>query len=189
MQRKCKNTATLKLQNSYIELISKIPEENLTITDICKSASVSRTSFYNNFDNLNSVIEDLENAHLEELRFINIDFFREDFEKYTGFDRIDYFDKTLNYINNNCVDFRALLSRKSSRFRNNLKTIIKNDFEKKYKYTHSSIANMDLKLEMIASAILGSYEYWVNNNKHISINEISSIFKPLCSDFIRIDRR
>ena len=46
-----------KLKNALKELLKTKPYEKITVTELCKQASVSRRTFYNNFVNIDTIVD------------------------------------------------------------------------------------------------------------------------------------
>lgn len=48
-----------RIQEALLALMAEKPLEKITITEICRAANVSRTTYYRSYDSLESVVEDI----------------------------------------------------------------------------------------------------------------------------------
>lgn len=64
MRQSCKRD----IQRAVIELLDEEPLEHITVTQVTKRASVSRTSYYRHYDSLHSVIYDYFDDLADELK-------------------------------------------------------------------------------------------------------------------------
>lgn len=171
------------IQETFIELYSIEIFSKISVKNICTDLHISRTTFYKYYDDLYAVLEDIEDNLIMQLKLINKNFYKDEFSKYRHCELYD----TLNFIKANSKYFKTLLSAgKGGQFIYKWKKIIKYDFNKKYETEQIHIKNKELVLEMIASAIIGVYTYWLFNIDKISIDDVaeealSRIFK----DFIK----
>lgn len=174
-----------KIQYAFMELYSSMEIHKISIQMICKKVGIARTTFYNYYFDIYELLESIEDEFIEHLKSLNRTFEHFDFRIYKEPSKqpFNYFYVTFEYIKENGFYFRALLS-KNGQFIYKWKKIIKDDFRKKYNYEKISLNNMELVLEMIASGVIGSYTYWVNNLNDITIPEISEVLFKLCKDFI-----
>lgn len=48
-----------RIQEALLDLLAEKPLEKITVTEICRGAQVSRTTYYRSYDSLESVVEDI----------------------------------------------------------------------------------------------------------------------------------
>jgi len=180
------DTTRRRIQDAFIEAYASRTFDKLSVRQLCSDLGFSRTTFYKYYDDLYAVLGDIEDRLVGDLKAINRTFYRTDFHKYKDGQPFDYFYETLNYIKDNGKYFKVLLSAgKGGQFIFKWKRIIKDDFRKKYQQEQIVIKNLELVLEMIASAVIGAYAYWLFNLDKITVPDIcDEVLLKLSSGFI-----
>ncbi|HAL73815.1 MAG TPA: hypothetical protein DCM45_01830 [Clostridiales bacterium] len=180
------DTTRRRIQEAFIEAYASNTFDKLSVRQLCAGLGLSRTTFYKYYDDLYEVLGEIEDRLVSDLKAINRTFYRADFHKYKDGQPFDYFYDTLNYIKENGKYFKVLLSAgKGGQFMFKWKRIIKDDFRKKYQQEQIVIKNLELVLEMIASAAIGAYAYWLFNLDIITVQDVcNDVLLKLSSDFI-----
>ncbi len=176
---------SLKIQDTFIRLYEKKEIHTISVKALCAEVGIPRTSFYNYYSDIYDVLESIENQIISDLKYINRDFYRQDFRNCKK-EEFAYFLPTLHYIRDHIFWFRVLMNKsQSGQFIYKWKKIIKEDFSDKYHKDDISLGNEDMMLEMISSGCMGIYTYWVNNPESVSIETlIQEALFYLCHDFI-----
>ena len=175
-----------RIQDAFIESYADRTFDKLSVRQLCADLKISRTTFYKYYDDLYAVLGEIEDRLVSDLKAINRSFYRIDFHKYRDGQPFDYFYETLDYIKDNGKYFKVLLSAgKGGQFIFKWKRIIKDDFRKKYEQEHIVLKNLELVLEMIASAAIGAYAYWLFNLDKITVKDVcDEVLLKLSRDFI-----
>ncbi len=185
MAESTKKDARKIIKTKFVDLLYDRPITHIRVSDLCSESRLSRTSFYNYYESIHSILNEMSTDHLSRLKSINSDFFCADFKKYTNSRCVDFFDETLSYIKNNKNEFKVLLSNNAGNsFLNGWKNIIRYDLIKKVNHEKIELKNEDLFVEMLSTAALGCYCYWMDNYEHVSIEDIRSNFHQLSQGFI-----
>ncbi len=174
-----------KIRTAFMELYRELQPHEITVKMICGKANLARTSFYNYYSDVYDVLESIEDELISDLKEINRSFAFQNFHNCEKGD-FHYFFTTLDYIKERQTWFRALLNKsKDGTFIYKWKKIIRHDFAQKYHQERITLENEALVLEMIASAVIGVYMYWVNNLHHVTKEDINrEVLYRLCQDFM-----
>lgn len=175
----------LAIQDAFMRLYAHDQVHEITVKRLCEEVGLARTAFYYYFSDIYDVLESIEDKLIGDLKEINQDFFAQDFYQITK-DQFVYFFDTLRYIKENRSWFKTLLNRsRDGQFIYKWKKIINQDFSRKYHRDKIVPENEPMVLEMISSACIGAYTYWVNHLDDISMEEVAKeVLYRLCRDFI-----
>ena len=91
------------LKSALIELMQEKPFRQITIKELCERADLNRTTFYLHYNDQQGVLSDIETELMEKTTH----FLSESNNNYSSIELIEDF---LNYIGNNRVMFRTLLT-------------------------------------------------------------------------------
>lgn len=184
------DTIVKKIQDTFILCFQKKELHEITVKEICEHAEIPRTSFYHYFSDVYEVLESIEDLLVLGCKERNASFVTYVFEK-KEYGKRGHFRETLLFIEANAQWFRTLLNKgKDGLFIYKWKKVIKEDFQKKFKYEKIYIPEEELVLEMIASGCIGAYTYWVNNLDSVPIEVVErEVLDRLCQDFFKEKKR
>lgn len=169
----CTNETKMAIQTAFLTLYKRKDFQRITVKELCAEIPIARTTFYSYYQNSSEVIEDIENCIITDLLYINSSFRDLDI---VDDDSLDFFKDTLEYISTRQDVFLALLIKQPDvSFINKWKNCIKYNFYERYLRNKSNAINVELAMEMIASAALGSYIYWVGNTDNIETKEVNKL--------------
>lgn len=173
-----------KILNEFMKLYAKKHLHEITVKELSERVGIARTAFYNYYADIYEVLESIEDMLIFQLKEMNRSFYLMDLKDNnikTGF-----FEQTLQFIRENADWFRILLDKgRDGQFIYKWKNIIKEDFALKFSYENLVFKDENLILEMIASAAIGMYMYWVNNLEKVSPQDMEqeAIYR-LCRGFL-----
>ncbi|WP_304332500.1 TetR/AcrR family transcriptional regulator [Brachyspira innocens] len=109
------------LKESLLELLKSNSLKDISVTEICEHALVNRVTFYDHFNNkeelLNSIIDDIKEDIIKELRKDNSIYdFKKNYRKILE-KVINYFDDNRQYFNVSLIDSNNTLLFVSSLYR------------------------------------------------------------------------
>lgn len=170
------NDTKMKIKESFLELYKVRDFQKITIKDICEKAYVARTTFYHYYQNTVEVIEEIEDSVISKLIDINNDILKIDIKNLKS---VEFFEKTIDYIDKNFELFYMFLVKQPNiRFIDKWKKAIKYHFYDKCLQGNCKI-DIELVIEMVASAAIGGYTYWISNKDKVkkeNANEIIFMF-------------
>jgi len=143
--------------------------ENITVKNICINTPVARTTFYSYYQNTDELKNEIEDDLIEGL--VNVarelsggNLSEMDFETFEL--------NTMEYLRSNWDLFVAFMIKQPNlRFEDKWKNAIKKHFSQRYpglKHT----PNYGLITEVMASAVMGGYRYWMQNPNQMKDEEI-----------------
>ena len=86
-----------KIQKVFIELYAKENFNKISVKNVCSKSNISRTTFYNYYDDLYEVLGNIEDKLIFQLKEINQSFDKQDFKRYRVLP-FDFFYDTLLFI-------------------------------------------------------------------------------------------
>ena len=170
------NMTKIKIKEAFLELYKIKNFQRITVKDIYQKAYVAKTTFYHYYKNIVEVIEEIEDEVINKLILINDDILNADIKDLKS---MEFFEKTINYIDKNFNLFYLFLVKQPNiKFIDKWKKGIKYHFYDECSKENCNI-NIELAIEMIASAAISDYTYWISNKdkvKRESSNEIICMF-------------
>lgn len=131
---------------------------------------MARTTFYNYYQNTIEIRSEIENEIINGFLLIYKEFSDTDFSKFKIGETVPILEETLFYIKSNFKIFKAFLGKYPNYvFISKWKKIIKDSFRKIWSKEKIEFSNVELMLEMTASAIIGAYTYWLEHENEIEI--------------------
>ncbi|MBR1530763.1 MAG: TetR/AcrR family transcriptional regulator [Eubacterium sp.] len=160
------------IKKQFLELYKKEDFAKISVKELCASTPVARTTFYSYYNNTDDVRLEIENELIDGIMEIT------DTSKSGSLpeeEMLPLLTSIQNYIKGNWSRFCVLLvTQPSQRFINRWKTCIKLNFKNRYP-EKQRINNYDLIAEMVASATVGAYAYWMQNPEKVSTEDIKKL--------------
>lgn len=166
------------IKESLLELLKSNSLKDISVTEICEHAFVNRVTFYDHFSNkeqlLNSIIEDIKEDIIKELKKDNsiYDFnknYRKILEKV-----INYFDNNKNYFNVSLIDHNNTLLFVSSLHKIFIEYLGET-------ITSDNIENTKIMSQFFSGALVSVIFYWIRYDNKISkedlLNNICSLIE------------
>lgn len=146
-------SAEISLQKAFLDLNKKKPRMSISVTELCKAASVARTTFYSLYKNTDNLLSQIEDILIRDLLKVNRH----------GTSAQDYASNVLSFIEKYKTPLHVLLvDEPDARFMRKWK-----DAVKFHLYERTSENNApeyrDLALEMVASMGLGAYVWYLDH--------------------------
>lgn len=171
------------IKDAFMRLYARKQLHGISVKEICAETGIARTTFYNYYFDIYELLESIEAELIDGLKGLNKGFASQAFQGMTA-DRFHFFDATFDYIQEHMLWFKVLLDR-DSQFTWRWKKIIKDDFRSKFRSDRFYMQSEDITLEVISSATIAIFTYWVNTDtetpKETIIREV--VF-PFIHEFI-----
>ena len=123
--RRIRKTLTT-LKSSLLVLLSKKKLAEVTVSELCETADINRTTFYAHYQTVRDLYEEIEKDELEELKKI--------MEPDSSHTYNDLYAAIVEHIYNNQLLYKTLFSTKSDFFFNSIMKELKSTFENIWKY-------------------------------------------------------
>ena len=160
------------IKQAFIKLYNLKPYEKINIKELCLEAPVARTTFYEYYENLGDLKAEIEDDLIDGI----LDMAK---EKSNGnlenIDLEDYFGAVLAYIKGNWdVNYAFLVKQPNFAYISKWKEAIKYHFKLRFP-SKTGIPNYGLIADVIASAVIGAYTYWMQHPDEMDAEKINEI--------------
>ena len=157
------------LREAFVTLLKTKPLNDITVAELCRTANIDRRTFYNHYNNVNEIIDEIDGIaeHIlsEAVHGIPINT-KEFFDQFTKImlTNMDYYevivreDRSFAALEARC---KKLLS----------KALIE------YYTVHSSVDPLHLEYmaEYCASGIMSVYTHWIRHGRKLPVEELSQL--------------
>ena len=164
------------IRHMFIEQLQTKGIDAIRISDLCKNAKVSKSNFYNYYDDKYAVLEEIENELLKGVAELNKNAAFVSLKNHKKGEPFPLFYETAEYIHMNGIYFKALLGPNGDpSFIFRWKKQMKADIRANIVAEANPVYDPDILTELIASAIVGLYTFWLYEKPALSSQEISEI--------------
>ena len=155
-----------KIEKIFIQLIQRYEINEITVSDICKLASINRTTFYANYLDIYDLADKIKDSMFDNI----LDLYKEEVIK--GEHSYDYL-KLFKNIKDNQIYYKTMLK-------------LKMDFSKYYDYSlendealkfFGTTKNIDYHIEYFKAGMNAIISKWLKNGCEESPEEINEIIK------------
>lgn len=175
------------IKERFIVLYEKKGVEKITVSEICQACGVSRSTFYQHFDDKYNLLENIENDILRDLKNLNLTMPNIKIKNTDA--AMPLWEETATYISNNRHYIRPLIcSHGDALFVHKWKSLIREEIKRRL-VTDKVEGNLDMISYVMATASIGLYEYWFQYEPELSPRRIAEIGTQLLySSFYRFSR-
>jgi len=166
------NDTKQAMYTAFISLYREYSFDQISVKKLCMQAPVARTTFYSYYNNLSELKDEIENELIGGIL---------DIAKHSIDDSPDkanmssFFTKTLNYIKLHWDEnYAFLIAQPNISYIKKWKDAIKYHLALRF-HGRESMTNYGLILEVIASAIIGAYAYWMEHPDEVDIPKLTDI--------------
>lgn len=176
------NTAK-KMDKALISLLEHKPFEYITVSEICKTAGVNRSTFYLHYENTIDLLNETARFLLDDfVSYFNIDTkniankIRESSLDELVFISDEYLHPYLSYISENQCVFRTVLSHSSSfGFNEIFQRLYENIFNPVLERFNYPLSNRKYAMMFYLNGITAIVTEWLKDGCEKSIKEVSQI--------------
>lgn len=167
------------IKEAMIELLDKKPLEKISVTEICKSADVNRSTFYAYYEDVGSLMLELEDDVLSYMTA-----YSDSFNEYSDKRMIEAFEEFFNYVKENEKLFRVLVVQRNS---NNFNHRLLNTIMEKYKNSQEWKEEVSERYTYIysVSGMIGILIEWINGGFSISPKKLADMVWQMCVKALR----
>jgi len=167
------------IRMALVNLLTHKDLENITITEIAKEADVNRKTFYNNYENVFEVIEEIENdivqAFNEVLAKINLeDYLKQPlkiFESLTSIIQKD-FNFYSDLVQAQKVGGINLITKITETLKERVKTSLPGEL-------FQDTFTMEFSIDYIITGMMEGYKEWLQNPKEISLEKLAQTMSTI----------
>ncbi|MCY7190914.1 TetR/AcrR family transcriptional regulator [Streptococcus gallolyticus] len=171
------------IQQTFVRQYAQKDYAMMTIKDLCAAVPIARTTFYTYYDNLDDLKTEIEDNLIMGLLNVVNEIADGDIEKMIF---AEFLDATQCYIQAHWDTFDTFLIRQPNlRFIDKWKAAIKQNFKKRYP-DKISLPNYDLIAEMLASATISAYSYWMQNPSKVNTEEMKKLITQALESIVKL---
>ena len=157
------------MKNALLELLENAPIDKISVTDICKTADVNRSTFYAYYQEPADVLRDIEEDALEQIPAL-----QETKEYYTANELLDIFEEYFQYLKEHQPLFRLLIARSGSDdFNRRLVTAILKKYKKPCMAENPLLVRYGSVFSI--SGVVGILKSWIEEDFPVSPRKFSEI--------------
>ena len=158
------------IKDAYLELLETHPSEKISVTDICKTADVNRSTFYLYYEDTVTLRKDIENDVLEQIP----DLSDAPETVASGDEFVAVLERFFSYIQENQRMFRILILQSDNRAFN--RRLIEAVLEK-YRSEQTEANPLLAKYEyvFIVSGVIGMLGSWIEDGFPIGVKRFSEL--------------
>ncbi len=166
------------IQAAFIALYRKQPFDKIAVKELCVQTPVARTTFYEYYDNLESLKAEIEDELIGGILDIAKATAAGDF---TGMELNLFLSRTLDYIKSHWEEnYAFLVSQPNLAYIAKWKGAVKYHFNLRFP-EKGSATNHGLIMEVIASAVIGAYTYWMEHPDEVDTQKLADISVQMLS--------
>lgn len=171
------------IQKSFMRLYAQKAYATITIKELCEDVPIARTTFYTYYDNLDELKTEIEDELIWGLKQVTTNISGGDIEQMHF---PTFLDAIQEYIQSHWEQFEIfLLSQPNLRFIDKWKAAIKQNFKKRYP-DKVQLPNYDLIAEVLASATISAYRYWMQHPKTVNTTDMKALITKTLETTIAI---
>ena len=171
------------IKAAFMKLYQSKEFSRISVSELCTATPVARTTFYSYYDNTDSVRAEIEDELIQGLMNIVV---RNTHGTLSEADMIKILDEIEFFIKEHWSVFHAfMITQPDLRFVGKWKNSIKLNFRRRYP-EKITIKNYDLIAEMVASAVIGAYTFWLSSPERVSTKDLKAIIFDVMDSIIEI---
>lgn len=177
------NQTKKSIHIAFMELYDRQDYEKITVKELCANTPIARTTFYSYYNNIDDVKNEIEDSMINDLLEVTKKISQGDI---LNMDFMKFLDATQVYIEANREwIYEFLVKQVNYRFIDKWKSAICENFKKRYpeKQNHR---NYELISEVIASATIGAYTYWMRFPDKVEKEDMKEIINQTLDAVVQI---
>ena len=177
IQKQHLTASQVAMQSALLELSRNKKIYEINVKELCQKAAVARSTFYAYYQNIDDLLIEIENQLLYILIQNNEKIMKREYQSKEDF---LFYKETIQFVEENEKVFKLFwIEQPNYRFIKKWKQAIKYHLFQRKDY----VSKNDFMLEVIASATISAYSYWLENPQSINYEEVSEIISKVLSTF------
>lgn len=172
------NTTKRAIYDAFIALCRKKSVDRISVKELCVQTTVARTTFYEYYDNLGTLKAEIENDLIGGI----LEIAKATAEgNFVEMDLNVFFSRTLDYIKSHWEEnYAFLVAQPNLAYIAKWKDAIKYHFRLRFP-EKAAVPNHGLIMEVIASAVIGAYTYWMEHPDEVDTQKLADISVQMLS--------
>lgn len=154
------------LREGFVTLLRTKPLNDITVAELCRTANVDRRTFYNHYNNVNEIVEEIDAIAAQ----ILVDAVRD-----IPVNTIEFFDELTKIMITNLDYYEVIVSDRSFYdLEYHCKKMLREALIEYYS-VHSTLDPLHLEYmaEYAASGIMSVYTHWIRHGRKLPVEELS----------------
>lgn len=172
------NTTKQAIHAAFISLYRMKSFDKMSVKELCVCTPVARTTFYEYYNNLGALKAEIEDeliGGILEIAKIAAE------GNFVGMDLNAFFSRVLEYIRCHWDEnYAFLVAQPNLAYIAKWKDAIKYHFKLRFP-GKSAVPNYGLIMEVIASAVIGAYTYWMDHPDEVDTQKLADISVQMLS--------
>lgn len=162
----------MAIRDTFMKLYARKEYNKINVKELCINTPIARSTFYSYYENLTEIKNEIEEELVVGILEIAKEVSQGDTE---NFDLSAFFEKTLDYIKENWnYIYTFLVAQPNYEFMTKWKAGIKYHFKLRFP-DKVAMPNYDMIAEVLASAVLGGYVYWMEHPDMVDSKKLTKI--------------
>ena len=177
------NSTKRAIQTTFIDLYRKKSYDQMNVKELCVQTPVARTTFYEYYDNLGTLKAEIEDELIGGILKIA--------KATAGGSFVEmnlnvFFAQTLDYIKSHWEEnYAFLVAQPNLAYIAKWKHAFLYDFRLRFP-EKDAVPNHGLIMEVIASAVIGAYTYWMEHPDEVDTQKLADISVQMLSSVEQI---
>ena len=173
------------IKDVFIDMFVEQGLDSISVKALSERAHISKTTFYKYFDDKYELLEVIETDILDALTKINLEIIPVDFKEALKQETIPGMTESARFIRKHKKIFKRLLDvNMNQHFVYHWKKNIKTEFLDKFRKDNLQSKDLEMNVEMIVSALVGLYTFWLFHRPRMSCEEFSRIAANMVLKYI-----
>ena len=162
------------MKEALIDLMDQKPLEKITVTEICKSADVNRSTFYAYYEDISALMLEIEDEVLE-----HVTIYADNFNDYSDKRMLEVFEEFFDYVRENSKVFRVLIIQHDNRsFNRRMLDTIMEKYKMSLEYNNELPARYTYIYSI--SGVIGIMGEWIESGFAISSKKLAKMVLQMC---------
>ncbi len=177
------NDTKQAMQRTFIVLYRRHSFDKMSVKELCVQTPIARTTFYEYYNNLGTLKAEIEDDLIGGILEIA--------KATAGGSFVEmnlnvFFSQTLDYIKSHWDEnYAFLVARSNLAYISKWKDAIKYHFQLRFP-EKATAANHGLTMEVVASAVIGAYTYWMEHPDEVDTQKLADISVQMLSSVEQI---
>lgn len=172
------NTTKQAIHAAFITIYRRKSFDKMSVKELCIQTPVARTTFYEYYDNLGTLKAEIEDELIGGILKIAKETTEGDFAE---MNLNVFFSRTLDYIKSHWDEnYAFLVAQPNLAYIAKWKDAIKYHFRLRFP-EKATVPNHGLIIEVIASAVIGAYTYWMEHPDEVDTQKLADISVQMLS--------
>lgn len=174
-------TTKKKLQNALVDMMLEIPLQKIRINALSKRAGVGRSTFYEHYESVEELLEDLQNSFVDAMKE-NVSHLQSDTP-------LEALSGSCEFYKENRKAFKALFFRSQCEaFRMSFSQVLMEELDKIYQFK-KDVANVPFTICFATYGTMNCIGAWIDADCPVPVDEFAAKLYELTKAVFNVSRR